>query len=98
MDLLDLLDCWYCGSSGSAGSSGFKFEITGTGAATYIPLFNGTNTLTSVTQQTINVNSTLTINGQSQSVYFEVGALLQYSVPNSGEIVSSEQYHINRYR
>jgi hypothetical protein len=34
----------------------------------------------------------LTINGQSQSVYFEVGALLQYSVPNSGEIVSSEQY------
>jgi hypothetical protein len=46
--------------------------------------FNGAGTLTTsiVTQQTINVNSTaLTINGQSQSVYFEVGALLQYSVP-----------------
>jgi hypothetical protein len=28
----------------------------------------------------------LAINGQSQSVYFEVGALLEYSVPNSGEI------------
>jgi hypothetical protein len=80
------------GSSGSAGSSGTSLVngITGTGTATYIPLFNGTNTLTSsiVSQQTINVNSTaLTINGQSQSVYFEVGALLQYSLPNSGEIV-----------
>jgi hypothetical protein len=62
-------------------------------------LFNGTNTLTTsiVTQQTINVNSTaLTINGQSQSVYFEVGALLQYSVPNGGEI-KVRKHHINRY-
>jgi uncharacterized membrane protein YcfT len=34
------------------------------------------------------VNSTaLTINGQSQSVYFEVGALLQYSVPTVVRIV-----------
>jgi hypothetical protein len=62
----------------------------------YLYSFNGTNTLTTsiVTQQTINVNSTAPINGQSQSVYFEVGALLQYSVPNSGEnSKSSEQYH-----
>jgi hypothetical protein len=47
------------------------------GAATYIPLFNGTTLTTSiVTQQTINVNSTALTLTDNHNLFFEVGALL----------------------
>jgi hypothetical protein len=86
LDQADHLDCWCCWIFWLSRIKWYKFGKWNNGilgTATYIPLLMARILTTSiVTQQTINVNSTaLTINGQSQSVYFEVGALLQYSVP-----------------